>query len=46
MLPPPYSVLAGMPAKCIGKKIKRMDIANFLSKEDWNITEGLKIFNC
>ncbi len=43
---PPYSVLAGMPAKCIGKKIKRMDIANFLSKEDWNITEGLKIFNC
>lgn len=43
---PPYSVLAGVPAKCIEKKIKRVDIANFLSNEDWKITEGLKIFNC
>lgn len=43
---PPYSLLAGTPAMCIGKRIKRMDIANLLSKEDWNITEGLKIFNC
>lgn len=43
---PPYSILAGMPAKCIGRKIKRIDIANFIKKDSWNITEGLKIFNC
>lgn len=42
----PYSVLAGIPAKDTGKKIKRMDIEGFITKQNWYITEGLKIFNC
>lgn len=42
----PYSVLAGMPAKDTGKKLKRMDIEGFITKQNWYITEGLKIFNC
>ena len=42
----PYSVLAGMPAKDTGKKLKRMDIEGFIARHNWNITEGLKIFNC
>jgi len=42
----PNSVLAGMPAKVTGKKIKRVDIEGFIARHNWNITEGLKIFNC
>lgn len=42
----PYSVLAGMPAKVTGKKIKRVDIEGFIARHNWNITEGLKVFNC
>lgn len=45
-LTPPYSVLAGMPAKDTGRKIKRVDIEGFIARHNWNITEGLKIFNC
>ena len=45
-LTPPYSVLAGMPAKDTGRKIKRVDIEGYISRHGWNITEGLKIFNC
>lgn len=43
---PPYTVLAGLPAKDTGKRMKRVDIDSFISMTDWNITEGLKIFNC
>lgn len=39
-------MLAGMPAEDTGKKIKRVDIEGFNAIHNWNITEGLKIFNC
>lgn len=42
----PYSVLAGTPARDTGKKIKRVDIDGLISRPNWNITEGLKTFNC
>lgn len=45
-LTPPSAVLAGVPAKDTGKKIRRMDIESFASIKDWYITEGLKVFNC
>lgn len=43
---PPDTVLAGMPAKDIGKKIRRIDMEEYATRKNWYITKGLKIFNC
>lgn len=43
---PPYSILAGIPAKSMTKKLKRTDISKITEISDaWMITSGLKIFN-
>ncbi len=42
----PYSVLAGIPAKSITKKLLRQDIALITELSDsWMITSGIRVFN-
>lgn len=38
---PPYSVFAGIPARAISKKIRRIDQTAIANLYDWNITSGL-----
>lgn len=41
-----YSILAGIPAKCMNKKLVREDISKINSLPDnWIITKGFKVFN-
>lgn len=41
-----YSILAGIPAKCMNKRLVREDISKINSLPDsWIITKGFKVFN-
>lgn len=42
---PSYSVLAGIPAKPVLKKIRRTDQAVIANLHDWNLTSGLRLLN-